>query len=125
VELKHLIAVEKWTALLALIVLVAGIVLLDRHAALSISLGAGLMAGNAWAIRHIAERFGLALKARPGVAMILFNIKMALLIGICWVLIRYVHVDPLTFTVGISVLPVAIVIVGVRHGLRGHEDTNG
>jgi hypothetical protein len=125
VELKHLIAVEKWTCLLAVIVLAVGILLLGRHAALSLSLGAGLMAVNAWAIRHIAERFGLALRARPGVAMVLFNMKMGVVIALCWILIRYVHVDPLFFVIGVSVLPVAIVIVGLSHGLRRPEDTNG
>jgi ATP synthase I subunit len=125
VELKHLISVEKWAALLALAALAVGLVFLDRHTALSLSLGAGLMAGNAWSIRHIAERFGPALRARPGVAMILFNIKMALVVAICFCLIRYAHVEPVAFVIGISVLPVAIVIVGISHGLRGPEDTNG
>jgi hypothetical protein len=124
-ELKHLIAVEKWTALLALVLLAVGILLLNRHAALGLSLGAGLMAVNAWAIRHIAQKYGLAMKARPGVAMLLFNLKMGLIIALCWVLIRYLHIDPLTFVIGISVLPVAIVIVGLSHALRRPEDTNG
>jgi len=125
VELKHLIAIEKWTALLALVVMAVGLLLLGRHAALGLSLGAGMMALNAWFIRHIAQRFGLAIKARPGVAMLLFNLKMGALIALCFVLIRYLHVDPLTFVIGISVLPVAIVIVGLSHALRRPEDTNG
>lgn len=122
-ELKHLIAFEKWTCLLAVVVLACGLVFCDRHAALSLSLGAGLMSLNAWSIRHIAERFGSALKARPGIGMLLFNIKMGLLVAICWVLINHVHVDPKFFTIGISVLPVAIVIVAIQHGLR-REDNN-
>jgi mannitol-specific phosphotransferase system IIBC component len=125
VELKHLIAFEKWTCLLAVIVLAFGLLFLPRHAALSLSLGAGMMALNAWAIRHISERYGLALRARPGFAMLLLNIKMGVIIALCWCLIRYAHIDPLAFVIGISVLPVAIVIVGLSHGLRRPEDTNG
>jgi hypothetical protein len=125
VELKHLIAFEKWTCLLAVLVLAFGLAFLSRHAALSLSLGAGMMALNAWAIRHISERYGLALKARPGFAMLLFNIKMGAIVALCWCLIRYAHIDPLAFVIGISVLPVAILIVGLSHGLRRTEDTNG
>jgi hypothetical protein len=125
VELKHLIAFEKWTCLLAVIVLASGIVFLDRHAALSLSLGAGMMAANAWSIRTIAEKYGLALRARPGFAMLLFNLKMGAIVALCWVLINYVHVDPKWFAIGISVLPVAILIVGIEHGLRREDTTNG
>jgi hypothetical protein len=125
VELKHLISMEKWTALLALVVMAVGLLLLDRHAALGLSLGAGLMALNASVIRFIAQRFGAALKARPGAALFLFNIKMGLVIALCFVMIRIFHVDPLTFVIGISVLPVAIVLVGISHALRRPEDTNG
>ncbi len=124
-ELKHLIAFEKWTCLLAVIVLASGIVFLDRHAALSLSLGAGLMAANSWSIRTIAERYGLALRARPGFAMLLFNLKMGAIVALCWILINYVHVDPKWFAIGISVLPAAILIVGIEHGLRREDSTNG
>jgi hypothetical protein len=125
VELKHLIAFEKWTCLLAVIALASGILLLDRHAALSLSLGAGMMAANSWSIRTIAEKYGLALRARPGFAMLLFNLKMGAIVALCWILINYVHVDPKWFAIGISVLPVAIVIVGIEHGLRREDSTNG
>ena len=124
-ELKHLIAFEKWTCLLAVIVLASGIVFLDRHAALSLSLGAGMMAVNSWSIRTIAERYGLALRARPGFAMLLFNLKMGAMVALCWILINYVHVDPKWFAIGISVLPVAILIVGIEHGLRREDTKNG
>ena len=124
-ELKHLIALEKWTCLLAVLALASGILLLHRHAALSLSLGAGLMAGNAWSIRAIAERYGLALRARPGFAILLFNLKMGAIVALCWILINHVHVDPKWFAIGISVLPVAIVIVGIEHGLRHEDSTNG
>jgi energy-converting hydrogenase Eha subunit B len=125
VELKHLIAFEKWTCLLAVLALASGILFLDRHAALSLSLGAGMMAANSWSIRTIAEKYGLALRARPGFAMLLFNLKMGAIVALCWVLINYVHVDPKWFAIGISVLPAAIVIVGIEHGLRREDSTNG
>lgn len=124
-ELKHLIAFEKWTCLMAVVFVLGGILLLDRHGALSLSLGAGMMALNAWFIRHIAERYGLALRARPGFAMLLFNLKMGALVALCWILINHVHVDPKLFAIGISVLPLAIVVVAIEHGLRRQDkDTN-
>lgn len=124
-ELKHLIAFEKWTCLLAVLAVASGTIFLDRHAAFSLSLGAGMMALNSWSIRRIAERHGLALRARPGFAMLLFNLKMGAIVALCWILINYVHVDPKWFSIGITVLPLGILIVGIEHGLRREDTTNG
>ncbi len=54
---------------------------------------------------------------KPGAAVLLFNVKMAILIGIVYVAFRYLHVDPIAFVIGISIFPLAIVIVAVRHTL--------
>ena len=42
--------------------------------------------------------------------------------------LRYLHVEPIPFIIGISVLPLAIIIVAVQSSLdRGadHEETHG
>jgi hypothetical protein len=59
---------------------------------------------------------------KPGAAILLFNLKMGVLLALVWAAVRYLHVDPIAFIVGISVFPVAIVVVAIRHALR-HEET--
>ncbi len=114
-ELKHLIALEKWTALLALIVLGVAILILGRHTAFSVALGAGLMTLNAWAIRRVSERLGNVMRQKPGLTILLFNLKLGLLIALIWLFISYLHVDPVAFVIGVSVMPVAIVIVAIQN----------
>ncbi len=114
-ELKHLIALEKWTALLALIVLGVAILILGRHTAFSVALGAGLMTLNAWAIRRVSERLGNVMRQKPGLTILLFNLTLGLLIALIWLFISYLHVDPVAFVIGVSVMPVAIVIVAIQN----------
>lgn len=120
-ELKYLIALEKWTALLALIVMGVGILALSPHAALSVTLGAGLMAANAWAIRRSSQKLGAVLTQRPGFTVLLFNLKMGALAALVWIFIRYLRVDPVWFFIGVSVLPAAIVIVALKNA-RTRDD---
>jgi hypothetical protein len=122
VDVKHLIALEKWTSLLALVVIVLGILVLGAHAAFSIALGAGLMTVNAWAIRRVSEKLGAVLAQKPGLTILLFNLKLGVLLALIWVSIRYLHVDPASFLVGVSVLPVAIVLVAVQNALAQKRD---
>ena len=126
--LKHLIAIEKWTCLLALVALGGGTVLVGRHAAFSIAVGAGMMTLNAVAIRRVAQKLGVVLQKKPSVTVMLFNFKLVILIGLVFCALRYLHVEPIPFIVGISVLPFAIMIVAVQSSLeRGadHEEPNG
>ncbi len=128
--LKHLIAVEKWTCLLAAIVLAVGLVTLSRHAAFSLAVGAALTTLNAISMRRIAERLGRVLNAKPGLTVLLFNVKMGLIIALVFVAIHWLRVDALPLLIGISVMPVAIVIVAIQHALKpaaaaSDEETHG
>src|SRR4030095_4462517 len=115
-ETKHLIAVERWTLALAAIVVGVGLIFLGRHAAFGVTLGAGLMVLNAVVLRRIGARAFRTFK-RPGAAILLFNLKMAVLLALVFVILRFLHVDPVAFVVGISVFPVAIMIVALKHML--------
>jgi hypothetical protein len=126
VNLKHLIAVEKWTAVLGAALLLGAILLLSRQASFSLALGAALMVVNAWLIRRVAARLGNALQSKPSLILVLFNLKLVVLMGLIWIAIRYLHVAPLPFVLGISVLPAAILIVAIKHSLAPtNEETNG
>ncbi len=125
-ETKHLIAVEKWTLALSAVAIAVAVLALGRHAAFGVTMGALLMALNAWALRRIGARAFRTFK-KPGAAILLFNLKMGVLLALVWLIIRYLHVDPIAFVIGISVFPVAIVIVAIRHALRTNDEepTNG
>ena len=129
-ELKHLTAVERWTGILAVAVVLGAVLLVGRKEAFGASVGAGLMALNAYLLRRVAARVERT-AGRPGAVLLLFNLKLAFVIGLVYLLVRTLHVDPLSFVIGISVLPVAIVIVAVRHQLRDaqpappSEETHG
>jgi hypothetical protein len=123
-DLKHLIAVEKWTCVLGALVVLASTLLLGRHAAFAVSMGAGLMVLNAYALRRIGLRVFRTFK-RPSAAILLFNLKMLLLVALVFAVVHYLNVDPIAFIVGVSILPLAIVIVAVEHALRGQAGGDG
>jgi ATP synthase I subunit len=131
VGLKHLISLEKWTCLLAAIAIGAGMLLLDRHAAFSLTVGAALSSLNAIAIRRLTQRLGAVLTAKPGLTVLLFNLKMGLLIGLVFAAIRWLHVDVMPLLLGISLMPLSIVIVAIQHALKpappaaSDEETHG
>ena len=126
--LKHLIAVEKWTLLLAAIALAGGMLFLGRHAAFSLAIGATLTSLNAMSMRRIAGKLGPVLQQKPGLTVLLFNLKMGLLIALIYAAIRWLHVDAVPFIVGISILPAAIFIVFVQYSLtppKSDEESHG
>ncbi len=124
-SLKILISVEKWTSLLAALLLVVGILVLPRHDSFSLAIGAGLMVLNAWLMRRVATAVGPALSAKPSLTLLLFNFKLGVLAILIYVALRWLHVAPLPFVVGVSVLPVAIVIAAIQHQLQLPHDDGG
>ncbi len=108
--------------ILAALVLAAAFVAASRRFAFGAALGAALMVGNAYAMRRIGQRV-LRTFARPGIAILLLNLKMLILIALVLVVVRYLPVDAIGFLVGISVFPVAVVIAAVRVGLAESKET--
>jgi hypothetical protein len=121
VDSRQLGAVERWTLVLAAIAVPIAWLCLSRRMTLGVSLGAGVMAANAWALRRIGQRV-VEKRPRAGYALLLFNVKMALLIALVYVVVRYLPVDPIGFLIGISVFPVAVVIAAVRIGMHQQNE---
>ena len=120
--LKHLIAIEKWTCLLSAVLLVGAMLLLGRHAAFSIALGAGMMTLNAVVLRRVAQKLGTVLQQKPSLTVLLFNLKLGVLGVVSFIALKYLGVDPIAYIVGISVMPLAIMIVALQSNLRHHDD---
>ena len=115
--IKYLIAVEKWTCLLSAVLLVGGMLLFGQKAAFSIAIGAGLMTLNAMLLRRVAQKLGTVLQQRPSLTVLLFNLKLGVLALLIFLAFRYLHVEPIAFMVGISVMPLSIMIVSVMQAM--------
>jgi hypothetical protein len=116
-NVKHLVAVEKWTSILAALLILVGLAFLSRWATFSLAIGAGLMVLNAWVMRRVAQAVGKAMAPKPGLTLILFNFKLAILALLIFLVMHFLHVAPLPFIIGVSVLPAAILIVALQHQL--------
>src|SRR5947209_4132355 len=98
-DTKHLVSVEKWTLALAAAAVGLALFTVGGKTALGVTLGAGLMCLNAYALRRLGERANGF--AKPGAAILLFNVKMAVLIGLCFVVVRWLPVNPVGFLAGL------------------------
>lgn len=119
---KYLIAVEKWTCLLSALLLAGGMLLFGQRSAFSVAVGAGLMTLNAVVIRRVAQRLGAVLQKQPSLTVLLFNLKLGVLAVLIFLAFRYLHVEPIPFMVGISVMPLAIMITAVQHATAKPSD---
>lgn len=120
-DIKNLIAVEKWTYGLSLVAIALAFLLGTGQVAWSLSLGAALMSANSFSLRRIGER-ALRTMKRPGAWILLFNLKMAALLALVFVIIKYLHISVGAFMVGLSVFPLAVVATATQHSLRTDEE---
>lgn len=124
-EPRHLQVIERWTLILAALVIVVSALFTSRSTATAVAAGAGLMALNAWAIRRLTARAfrGASTGSRPGLAVLLFNLKMAVVIAAVFVAVKVLGLDAVGFIIGVSVFPVALVIGAVK--IMGELETQG
>lgn len=112
---RHLKDVERWTLITSALLIAASFIALPGRMAFSATVGAGLMVLNAFAIRKLGERvFRRVEKGQPGVAVLLFNLKMLALIALVYVAVKVLGLDAIGFLLGVSVFPVAIVVAALR-----------
>ena len=108
--------------ILAVVVIAAATVAAPRPVAFAVTVGAGLMVANAFAIRRLGAR--LVRVASPSAAVLLLNLKMLLLIAMVYVGIALLHLDAIGFVIGVSIFPVAMVIAALRAGLADSAAEN-
>jgi hypothetical protein len=100
--------------ILAALVIAAAMVAAPRAMAFAVTVGAGLMVGNALALRRIGAR--VLASSSPGFAILLLNLKMFVLIALIYVGVHLLHLDAIGLIIGVSVFPVAIVAAALRIG---------
>lgn len=121
-ELKYLRAIEKLNLVVGAL-LVAGSLLFRRgDVILGTALGAGLSALNFHAIRRVVAAVLASRSPRKqGLLMATLLVKMAVLIALVWVVIRYAPVSVLAFIVGLSTFLVSVLLLGLRAGAAAEE----
>ena len=114
-ESSRLRAIERLNLVIATAICLGSLLFWRRAVAYGAFLGAGLAVLNFWAIRRVSEA-GLRTKSeRKRLVLISFLIaKMAAMMGLVFVIIRYAPVNILAFIVGLSTFLVSIMIVSFR-----------
>ena len=118
-ESSHLRAIERYNLVIAAAVCLGSLLFWRRNIAYGAFLGAGLAVLNFWAIRRVSEA-GLKTKSQRKrfVLISLLIAKMGAMMGVVFLIIRYLPINVLAFVVGLSTFFVSIMIVS----FRGHAD---
>ena len=122
---KPLAAIEKTNLALALAVTALGGVVWGRAGLLAAGVGAALACINLWAIHRLAaraiERAAAGATAQAAGLVAALGVKMMILFALVWVAIRVYNLALVPFAIGISVLPVSLVMVGLWIGSTAGE----
>jgi hypothetical protein len=105
-------------AALLLTALAAGIWGLGRQA-LATSLGGTVAVGNWLALRWLTARLMSGAGRRRGVLAVLFGLKIVVLLGAVWALVRFAALEPLPLALGYSALVVGLIGAGFLAGRDG------
>lgn len=114
-EARYFPALERSTALLAVLVIPLAWLTTSRPISLGVTLGAGLMVLNAWALGRLGRRL-FRMPARPGLAVGLFGLKFLALIALVALAVRALPLEPVGLLVGVSVFPMAVLLTALRSG---------
>jgi hypothetical protein len=115
----HLAAVERWVLWLSAALLLASILLGSPRSQLGALCGAGITLLNArllillsgWLSSGGAE----VMRQRLSLLVGLFQLKLGLLGALIYLTLRFVPVAPLWLLLGLSLLPISIVIRAIEH----------
>lgn len=118
---KHLAAVEQWVLSVCAALILASLVFArDARWQLGALVGSLLSLGNARSLRFLGGR--LAPRRSVGLLIVLFQAKLGLIAAIIYLTLRFLPVSPLALLLGLSALPLGIILRGLQHGLRKADD---
>jgi hypothetical protein len=102
-------------ALAGSVMALVGAAFMGLKTGLSVAVGAGIAAGNLWALARIvaallpSDSTSASVQSRAGWALLAL-LKMGGLFAVVWLLMRYGVVSPLGMLVGFMALPIGIAI---------------
>jgi hypothetical protein len=122
---KPLAAIEKTNLVLAVAVTALGGLVWGKPGLLAAGVGAALACLNLWAIHRLAARAMAravaGANAQAAGLMAALGGKMLILFALVWVAIRVYNLALVPFAIGISVLPVSLVMAGLWIGSTAGE----
>jgi len=117
---KPLAAIEKTNLVLAVAVTALGGLVWGKSGLLAAGVGAALACLNLWAIHRLAARAmaraAAGANAQAAGLMAALGGKMLILFALVWVAIRVYNLALVPFAIGISILPVSLVMAGLWIG---------
>jgi hypothetical protein len=111
--------IERLNYVIAAIAVAFGAIVLGQPYAIGLGVGALVASLNFSVIRHLVERWTAAAPSRKGGTAFLFVPKMAALIVVVFVAIRYLPLSPPAFAIGFSTFLISIAIESFRFVSRG------
>ena len=111
----HLHTIERISLGLGVLLVVGAIIGCALRVQLSVSYGVLLSILNARAIRFFGER--LARRQSVGLIVVLFQLKLLLLGALIYLGITLLSLDGIGLCVGLSILPLSIVVRAVQWGM--------
>ena len=111
----HLRAVERISLAIGALLVVAALVFVALRIQLSVSFGVLLSVLNARAVRFFGER--LARRQSVGLVVVLFQLKLVVLGALIYLGLKLLSLDGIGLCVGLSVLPLSIVVRAVQWGM--------
>lgn len=119
---RHLRAVEQWALVLSAALLGASLLVGDPRWQLGALAGALLSLGNARSLRFLGSR--LAPRKSIGLLIVLFQAKLGLIAAFIYLAMRLLPLSPLALLLGLSVLPLSILLRALQYGLRSGSSTD-
>jgi hypothetical protein len=117
---RPLAVIEKTNLVLAVGVTALGGLVWDKAGLLAAGVGAALACLNLWAIHRLAGRAIARATAGDTAAatglLAALGVKMLILFALVWVAIRVYNLALVPFAIGISILPVSLVMAGLWIG---------
>ncbi len=111
----HLRTIERISLVLGVLLVAGAIIGCALRVQLSVSYGVLLSILNARAIRFFGER--LARRQSVGLIVVLFQLKLLLLGALIYLGITLLSLDGIGLCVGLSILPLSIVVRAVQWGM--------
>lgn len=111
----HLRTIERISLALGVLLVAGAIIGCALRVQLSVSYGVLLSILNARAIRFFGER--LARRQSVGLIVVLFQLKLLLLGALIYLGITLLSLDGIGLCVGLSILPLSIVVRAVQWGM--------
>ena len=114
---KQLHAIDRWNLVLAGLLVVTCALVFDRSVLIGAAVGALLSTLNFWAMHTLLRRSMHAIGGRRALLQFLVVMKMGIFMGLIFLAMRTLEMNPAAFAVGISVFLVSIAIESLRFAL--------